>query len=388
MKETVSGSDTLTPVSAQLDFSTTYTSPEIYAATSSAMLYRVRKAGKYFIIKTPKSGDARSLSMLKREYELSIGRAHPHIVSVFTYEPSTIVGSGIVMEYIDGRNLKEFLAEKPSLAMRRRVLGQLLQAVAYIHRSGLVHNDIKPENIMITRADNDVKLIDFGIADSDAYYLSRTLGCTPLYASPELLSQTREVDARSDIYSLGLIIKELFPGRHYSRVVSRCLYINKEKRYSNAEALQRAVSRYHYPCYAFAVLLLLLLALLPLFMYMRVSNELAGTQQHLQQQQRIIEENNAREAQEIAYVDSVKNIIRSRVETAYNQIHDSLKNEPPLTRSKYPDVCSSFMVKSSCMDIWNEGNVPSEHLAHLTAYETSLKNEYIGRFLKSVGYEK
>ena len=75
------------------------------------------------------------------------------------------------------------------------------------------------------------------------------------------------------------------------------LYINKEKRYSNAEALQRAVSRYHYPCYAFAVLLFLLPALLPLFMYMRVSNELAGTQQHLQQQQRIIEENNAREAQ-------------------------------------------------------------------------------------------
>ena len=145
--------------------------PEVLATTSLAVLYRVRKAGKYFIIKTPKDNGGQAYAMLKREYELSIGRQHPNVVNVFTFEESTVVGPGIVMEYVDGRTLTAFLAENPSPAMRRRVFEQLLQAVAYIHRSGIVHNDIKPENILVTRADNDVRLIDFGLADDDACFL-------------------------------------------------------------------------------------------------------------------------------------------------------------------------------------------------------------------------
>ena len=108
--------------------------PEVFATTSLAVLYRVRKAGKYFIIKTPKEKTGHTLAMLRREYELSIGRQHPNVVNVFTFEESTVVGPGIVMEYVDGRTLTDFLAENPSQAMRRRVFEQLLQAVAYIHR--------------------------------------------------------------------------------------------------------------------------------------------------------------------------------------------------------------------------------------------------------------
>ena len=109
------------PMNESSGINTGYSMPEVLATTSLAVLYRVRKAGKYFIIKTPKDNGGQAYAMLKREYELSIGRQHPNVVNVFTFEESTVVGPGIVMEYVDGRTLTAFLAENPSPAMRRRV---------------------------------------------------------------------------------------------------------------------------------------------------------------------------------------------------------------------------------------------------------------------------
>ena len=240
--------------------------PEVYAVTSSAVLYRVRKAGKYFIIKTAKDKSVQSQALLQREYEHSIGLSHPNIATAFTYEQHTVVGAGIVMEYVDGRTLAEFIEENPSLEMRERVFEQLVSAVAYIHRSGLVHNDIKPGNILVTRTDNDVRLIDFGLADSDACYLARTLGCTPEYASPELLAQEKDIDARSDIYSLGVIMNEMF-GRRYSRISARCTRRLREERYANAEELLKAFKRRRNPLQILLAVVAVTLLLFPLSMH-------------------------------------------------------------------------------------------------------------------------
>lgn len=256
-------SEIMTSVARVIEYESAYSNPELYMTTSSSVLYRVRKAGKYFIIKTSKNNSGQSVALLQREYELSLGKSHPNIVNVFTYETDTVVGPGIVMEYVDGRTLADFLAEKPSLAMRMRVFTQLLQAVGYIHRCGLVHNDIKPENILITRTDNDVKLIDFGLADSDAYYLARTLGCTPAYASPELLAQESDIDARSDIYSLGVIMKELF-GKRYQRIAGRCLSHARNRRYNNADELFSAIRHKNTPLYIISSVIAAILLLLPL----------------------------------------------------------------------------------------------------------------------------
>lgn len=259
-------SDTFKPISNNIEYSTEYSMPEKYVTTTTAVLYRVRKSGKYFIIKTPKDNSGQALSMLQREYELSIGISHQHIVNIFTYEPESIVGPGIVMEYIDGRTLTEFIAERPSLEALKRVFIQLLNAVSYIHRSGIIHNDIKPDNIMITRSNNDVKLIDLGLADNDAYYLARTLGCTKAYASPELLAQERNIDTRSDIYSLGVIMKEMF-GNRYSNISSHCTQTKREKRYSNADEIGKAINRKERLPKIIISLLAALLVITPLFYY-------------------------------------------------------------------------------------------------------------------------
>ena len=310
-------SEIFNPMGEGLNSSSGYSMPEVFATTSLAVLYRVRKTGKYFMIKTPKDTSARSLAMLKREYELSIGRQHPNVVNVFTFEESTVVGPGIVMEYVDGRTLTAFLAENPTSAMRRRVFEQLLQAVAYIHRSGIVHNDIKPENILVTRADNDVRLIDFGLADDDAHYLARTLGCTPLYASPELLMQEKNIDARSDIYSLGMIMHDIFANRHL-RIAGRCLCAQKEKRYANAEQLLAAFRHRNRP----AVLLALLMVALPLLVLLLFSfYGSVNNRRKIAAQETVVE-------QKTAVRDSLLAQVEKDVTVIYEFVADSVSCAP------------------------------------------------------------
>ena len=217
-----------------------YCDPVLIKAGKLFTLYRVSRDGKYFIIKVASVQAAAADALLRREYELSIGLSHPNIVSVFTFERHSPVGPGIVMEYIDGRSLSEFLAEKPSRQLRYRVLEQLFDALAYIHRKGIVHNDLKPDNILISRVDNTLKLIDFGLSENDAYYLTHNLGCTPKYASPELLSRS-QVDARSDIYSLGLLMREILGGRRRC-VWSKATRHTRERRYPCVEQMQKAMA--------------------------------------------------------------------------------------------------------------------------------------------------
>ena len=211
---------------------------KLLRATANASLYLAFKAGKRFLIKTTKDNSERQIKMLRREYELSIGCDHPHLVHIYTIEDLPF-GTGLVMEYIEGRTLDKYLAENPSKKERNRIFSELLSAVGYLHKRGVIHNDLKPENILVTHADNTLKLIDFGLADSDAEYAMRTLGCTPCYASPELQAQSREIDARSDIYSIGVLMQEIF-GRQHHRIAERCCRANAEERYENISALQRA----------------------------------------------------------------------------------------------------------------------------------------------------
>ena len=234
--------------------------------TASSKLWRMSRDGKYFLVKTTKDNSEHQLKMLRREYELSIGCDNPHIVHVFTYEYDIHEGDGIVMEYIEGRTLDEYLLEKPSLDSRQRVFGELLSAVNYLHKRGIIHNDLKPENILITRADDTLKIIDFGLADKDAYFVWKTLGCTPEYASPELRNQGKDIDARSDIYSIGVIMREIFDGR-YSNIIKRCFQENPKQRDSDVVDLQKDWRRRNRCWKCFVILCVLVSISIPSFLY-------------------------------------------------------------------------------------------------------------------------
>lgn len=299
-------SESFVRVEAPSQYDGTYTE----TTPVSGNIYRTRKAGKFFILKTAGSSDARSLQLLRREYELNVRLSHPHIAGVYTFDENSPVGPAIVMEYLEGRTLDKFLKENPPKEARERVFLQLLDAVGYIHRCSLIHNDIKPGNIIITNKDNDLKLIDFGLSDDDSNYLEKNLGATESYASPELLAYRHAdsaasespaastedpatantgssssaaplpLDSRSDIYSIGMIMKEIFPSRH-KRIISRCTQKDREKRYSNTEELKRAWKNRNRPLQIATTSLLILLLALPTFLFFKERKRLGDASSSL-----------------------------------------------------------------------------------------------------------
>ena len=249
-------SETMREIAPELDLSGQYS---ITSTIKEGRLYIATKAGKRFLLKTS-DGSAKGLEQLKREYELSISLSHPGLAYVFTYEDTSPVGPCIVQEYVDGRTLSQYLTEKPALNDRKRAFGQILSAVAYLHHKGVIHNDLSPANILVSNRNDDIKVIDLGFADDDTHYLSKSLGGTRKYASPELISGAK-VDARSDIYTLGAIIRDMFPGR-YGRIAGKCLRQSPERRYSSVENLSKAWRRYYLPLRVFAFFVICAIAVM------------------------------------------------------------------------------------------------------------------------------
>jgi serine/threonine protein kinase len=146
--------------------------------------------------------------------------SHPNIIKVTDLidEGDTVA---FVMEYIQGETLKEYIERKRKLSDEEiiRIFSQMLEAVGYVHQQKLVHRDIKPSNFMITSS-GSVKLLDFGIAkttdSSSAEYTqtgtSMQMG-TPMYMSPEQITETKSVTHQSDIYSLGVVLWQMVTGK-------------------------------------------------------------------------------------------------------------------------------------------------------------------------------
>ncbi|MEV5497822.1 Stk1 family PASTA domain-containing Ser/Thr kinase [Nonomuraea fuscirosea] len=191
-----------------------------------AEVYRARdiRLDRIVAIKTLRSDLARDHTFqarFRREAQSAASLNHPAVVAVYDTGEDSTDGTPvpyIVMEYVDGRTLRDLLRQDRRLLPERAVelVDGILRALDYSHRGGIVHRDIKPANVMITRA-GDVKVMDFGIAramaDSAATMTqtAQVIG-TAQYLSPEQARGER-VDARSDIYSTGCLLYELLTGQ-------------------------------------------------------------------------------------------------------------------------------------------------------------------------------
>ncbi len=152
----------------------------------------------------------------KREEEIGKKLDHPGVVRVFNGEERS--RRYMVLEWVDGRLLRQILNEQKKFPPERaiRITLALCKALDYIHSQGVVHRDLKPENIMVG-PDDQVKLIDFGIAANAGSRrltfakLTEAMG-TPDYISPEQVKGKRG-DARSDVYSLGIMFYEMLTGK-------------------------------------------------------------------------------------------------------------------------------------------------------------------------------
>ena len=169
--------------------------------------------------------DDEVVARFSRDAKAASRLSHPHAVGVTDFGESENGVVFLVMEYVDGRTLNEIIRGEGPLPLNRvvEIIRQVTGALDAAHGQGVVHRDLKSDNIMVSQTkDGDwAKVLDFGIAriqqpasvkEVDPNAPNLVVG-TPQYMSPEQCSQTHPLDARSDVYSLGIIVYEMLAGR-------------------------------------------------------------------------------------------------------------------------------------------------------------------------------
>jgi serine/threonine protein kinase len=150
----------------------------------------------------------------EREAQSAASLNHPNIVTVFDFGQEQNVVY-MAMELLDGKDLRELIGTPAmsSLDDKLRVMDQVCDGLAFAHAKGVIHRDLKPGNIHITKS-GQVKIVDFGLARLSGSDMTRSgmIMGTPHYMSPEQV-RGEKVDARSDVFSLGALCYELFAGR-------------------------------------------------------------------------------------------------------------------------------------------------------------------------------
>lgn len=183
--------------------------------------------------------------LFRKEFEISHSLDHPNIVKTIDFQNIPNIGDCIVMEYVEGTTLREFVkSRKVTKSQSRKVkdvydkiFNELLDAMEYFHSKQIIHRDLKPDNILITNNSNNVKIIDFGLSDADDYIILKQAAGTRKYAAPEQMIPNNTLDCRADIYSLGIILRNNFP-KSYQKIADKCAQHDKEKRFSSVSEIR------------------------------------------------------------------------------------------------------------------------------------------------------
>lgn len=222
--------------------------------SATSLLYSVNVGGKMVFMKRLRPNllcDTRVRSLFRKEYEVGSRLSHPNVVQYERmYEGDD--DCYLLMEHIQGQTLAECIAFSTAYFTNRRNLDkfvrQLLAGVGYLHEQNVLHGDLKPQNIMLTQVNNDVKIIDLGFCFCDSY--TDTVGMTRKYAAPEQLDgEVEKLDRSSDIYCIGKILEYLdqhlrrgLPLR-YRSIMKRCLKEEKSQRYGSVDEILQYLNR-------------------------------------------------------------------------------------------------------------------------------------------------
>lgn len=203
--------------------------------------FRVKLYGKLHFLKRLKAeyaGDIRYQEALRKEFETGYRLEHPNLVRYISLDSDSIL-----MEYVDGQSLSRCLATDPDYFCKRKnadkFVRQLLDVVSYLHSHQVLHLDLKPDNILLTRIDDDVKLIDLGCCYTDSF--PDTTGHTNAFAAPEQLSGG-VVGIPTDIFAIGKILECLPEHTIYNKVIAHCTAEDPSARYQSVEEILHDVS--------------------------------------------------------------------------------------------------------------------------------------------------
>lgn len=240
---------------------------------STCDCYRVKLYGKLHFMKRLKPElhtDPRYVAALQKEFETGFRLDHPHLVRYVSRGDDYLL-----TEYVDGVTLGTFVADNPdyfkSIQNTNRFLTQLLDVVGYLHQHQVIHLDLKPSNILLTRIGNDIKLADLGFCYTDTY--TDTMGRTDQYAAPEQLAGVSKVDVTTDIYAIGKILDTLPLPSIYNKVKDRCLKELPAERFQSTDEIKACLpsERKRWPWLILAILGIMLVG--GLWLYQKPQSE-------------------------------------------------------------------------------------------------------------------
>ena len=219
-----------------------YGNSRVYTATSN---------GKKVIVKALKAecaNDAACKESLRQEYETTSMLDNKYIRKALDYVTIEGLGDCIIFDYIEGKSLAEHvrvgtLSEKQV----KSVLAEVCDALYYLHRNGIVHCNLNPDNIMVTAADCRAKLIDLGIPetkqDADRELLIKEME----FVAPEII-KGEDIDSRADIYSIGKIMEfigERNISKQFGAIATHCTQFSKEQRFDSISEVRSAITKGH-----------------------------------------------------------------------------------------------------------------------------------------------
>lgn len=236
-------------------------------------LIRCERLGKLHVLKALQDnyiGQDFYEQALRKEFNIGFQLDHPHICRTLSWEHIEGLGHCIVLEFIDGETLQSVMeSHRLTTSLAQKIIAELCDALAYLHKKQIVHRDLKPSNILITHNGDNVKLIDFSLADADDSVMLKLPAGTRKYLAPETLEDI-PLDCRADIYSLGIIMgemAELLNDKHLAAVSRLCTQRNRTQRPANAKEVMLTLHKHSFPWRLLLIVIMVLCLIALAFMF-------------------------------------------------------------------------------------------------------------------------
>lgn len=343
-----------------------FTSFQEIPSTGFCRLVKAKRYGRWYVLKFLRkefSSDTFFRQMLHKEFSIAVMMSHKNIVTVYGLEMVEDFGECIIYEYIVGVTLDRFIHSGAGKKSRQKIAAELIDAVMYINSFQIVHRDLKPSNIMVTDNGTNLKIIDFGLSDSDSYDILKEPAGTCGYMSPEQ-KVSYVPDCGNDLYSLGILLRELKAGWVYDFVGSRCI---GPKRLKFADDAARLVRNLKKTLLVMSVLLYTIVLFFASYgmMYMFVNNDKRKIEDAITEINEFVDKSTEKMLHSLdslclcnPEMDKIQyNLLSSKyIFGNYNRVHEKIRSV-----TKGMNDSDSAVVVSAVWNRWQEKNVITDY---------------------------
>lgn len=173
-------------------------------------------------------------TLLRKEFETVSKLDHANIAKETQLIDDPQYGKAIVVEFVDGRPLNAYLAENHSVEEKLNIIRQIASAIGYANERNIQHRNLKASNFLIAKQGDEVKVIDFRMPFADDLHVGYS---SMAHVSPEQKDGTVAIDARADVYSLGVLMKQMGLPEDYNGLIEKCCSYNRGDRYMDMDSM-------------------------------------------------------------------------------------------------------------------------------------------------------